>query len=279
MLNSRSRGLPEGWYPSSAEGIRRFIRGIPDEKARNGALAAMVPHAGWEFCGAIIARAMKCMAENLNSIVILGGHNPPGGLLVRYDEDAWDFPTTRLYRDAELSDSVNSKVSDKYRLAGESSADNTVEVVLSMAAALLPEFQWAAWRLPSDERSLFFGAVLAEAVKKSGKRVAVIGSTDLTHYGPNYDFMPGESQDDPRAWVKKRDYGILRSLADFDGIGALEAANKKMSACSAGGAVGAMEYARVLGARSGTILDYSTSSDLYPSSSFVAYGSIIWEIA
>lgn len=277
MLNTRNRGLSEGWYPSSVEGVRRFIRGIPDE--RGSALAAMVPHAGWEFCGAIIARTMKCMAENLNSIVILGGHNPPGGRLVRYDEDAWNFPTARLYRDVEISDSVNSRVSDKYRLAAENSADNTVEVVLSMAAALLPEIRWAAWRVPSDERSLFFGNALAEIVKESGKRVAVIGSTDLTHYGPNYNFMPKESRSDPHAWVKKQDYEILHLLANFDGIGALEAANVQMSACSAGGVVGAMEYARVLGAKPGTILSYSTSSDLYPSTSFVAYGSIIWEIA
>lgn len=271
--------MPEGWYPSSAERVRDFLHGIPDEKVRNGVLAAMVPHAGWEFCGAMIARTVKCMAGNLNSIVVLGGHNPPGGRLVSYNEDAWNFPTARLCRDAAISDSVNSRLSERYNLAAENSADNTVEVVLSMAAALLPGVQWAAWRVPSDERSLFFGRILAEEVKKTDKRVAVIGSTDLTHYGPNYDFMPKESRDDPHGWVKKRDYRLLRLLTNFDGIGALEAANSQMSACSAGGAVGAMEYARVLGAETGTVLDYSTSSDLYPSSSFVAYGSIIWGIA
>ena len=268
-----------GWYPSSAEEIREFVSGIPVEEARSGALAGIVPHAGWEFCGAMIARTMKCMAKNLNTIVILGGHNPPGGRLVRYDEDAWDFPTGRLYRDAEISDSVNSRLSDEYNPVAESSADNTVEVVLSMAAALIPEVEWAAWRVPSDKRSLDFGRVLAETVEKTDKRVVVIGSTDLTHYGPNYSFMPKESQSDPHGWVEKRDYKILQALANFDGIGALEAANRQMSACSAGGAVGAMEYARVLGAVTGTILDYSTSSDLYRSSSFVAYGSIIWEPA
>jgi len=278
-LNTRSRCLPEGWYPSSAEEIRHFVRGIPDEEVRAGASAGMVPHAGWAFCGAMIARTIKCMAKDLHSIVILGGHNPPGGRLIRYDEDAWDFPTTRLYRDVEISDSVNSRLSAEYKPVAESSADNTVEVVLSMVAAILPEVQWAAWRIPSDERSLDFGRVLAETVEKSDKSVVVIGSTDLTHYGPNYGFMPEESRSDPRGWVKKRDYEILRALANFDGIEALEAANKQKSACSAGGAVGAMEYAKVLGTGAGTILDYSLSSDLYPSSSFVAYGSIIWEFA
>lgn len=278
-MNIRSRTLPEGWYPSSAEGIRDFIRKIPDGEVKSGVLAAMVPHAGWEFCGVMIGKAMKCMARNLDSIVILGGHNPPGGPLISYNEDAWDFPTARLHRDAEISDFVNSRLSDEYELADEGSADNTIEVVLSMAAALFPEIQWAAWRAPSDERSLLLGSVLAEAVKKTDKRVAVIGSTDLTHYGPNYGFMPMESRNNPHDWVKKRDYKLLRLLANCDGIGALEAANKQMSACSAGGAVGAMEYARVLGSKTGTILDYSTSSDFYPSSSFVAYGSITWEVA
>jgi len=282
-LNIRSRSLPEGWYPSSEEGIRDFICKIPNEedreRDRKNILAAMVPHAGWEFCGAMIAGTMKRMARNLDSVVILGGHNPPGGRLVCYNEDAWDFPTARLHRDAEISDFVNLELSDKYEFVAEGSADNTVEVVLSMAAALLPEIKWEAWRVPSDERSLSFGRVLAKGVKKTDKRVAVIGSTDLTHYGPNYSFMPKESRSNPHEWVKKRDYKLLRLLANCDGIGALEAANNQMSACSAGGAVGAMEYARALGSKSGTVLDYSTSSDSYPSPSFVAYGSIIWEVA
>lgn len=278
-MNTRSRGLPEGWYPSSAEETRHFIRKIEDGKTGNKALAGMVPHAGWEFCGVMIAKTIRCMRKNLDSIVILGGHNTPGGYLVRYDEDAWDFPTARLYQDVEIANSVNSSLSKKYRIVSESSSDNTVEVVLSMVAALLPEVKWAAWRIPSDERSLDFGSVLAETVKETDKRIAVIGSTDLTHYGPNYGFMPKESQDDPHGWVKKRDYKLLRLLANFDGVGALETANTQMSACSAGGAVGAMQYAKISGAETGSILGYSTSSDLYPSSSFVAYGSIIWEFA
>ena len=278
-MKIRERGLPDGWYPASDREIGDLIRTWrPDRPARN-ALAGIVPHAGWTFCGSMIADVLMSLGDDLESIVILGGHNPPGRPLIHYSEDAWDLPSGRLFRDDELTDQVESLLPEGFSPMAEQTVDNTVEIIVPLIAALHPGVKWAAWRLPADERAITFGEILAEAVVKSGRRTAVIGSTDLTHYGPNYGFKPADSLDNPVEWMEKRDMKILEAFVGFDGKGALKLAASEKSACSVGAAVGAMTFARNRGAGIGSILSYRTSRDIHPSSSFVGYGSIIWESA
>jgi len=279
-VNIRNRALPEGWYPSSGDEIRRLISvwgpEFPPEAESPGITAGVVPHAGWDFCGPVIAEVIGSIGKNPDTVVILGGHNPPGAPILEYSEDSWNLPTGYLYRDTDLAEIINKMLPENMIPRIELPGDNTVEVIIPLLAALYPDVKWAAWRLPADERALLFGDILAEAVMKSGKRVVVIGSTDLTHYGPNYGFKPPESLASPLAWVKERDEKILQALAGFQGRKVLDLAAEERSACSAGAASGAMTFARRFGCSPGKILHYSTSHEIYPSPSFVGYGSIIW---
>jgi len=279
-VNIRNRALPEGWYPSTGEEIRRLISAwglkLNSGDETDGILAGIVPHAGWDFCGPIIAEVLGTFGKSPDTIVVLGGHNPPGAEIIEYSEDIWNLPSGPLARDSDLVERVNRLLPDSLIPRAENSGDNTVEVILPLIAVLYPDVKWAAWRLPADENSLLFGDILAEAAMESARRVVVIGSTDLTHYGPNYGYMPSDSLTSSLNWVKKNDEKILRALAGFQGEKALELARRDKSACSAGAAAGAMTFARKLGCSAGRILHYSTSHDVYPSSSFVGYGSIIW---
>ncbi len=279
-MNIRNRALPEGWYPSSEGEIRELISEwkpkFHHRDSLRGIIAGIVPHAGWAFCGSIIAEVLSSFQRNLETIIVLGGHNSPGGPIIEYSEDFWCLPSGDLVRDKGFSERVNESLSDDISIVSEKSLDNTVEVIMPLIAVLFPHVKWAAWRLPSDEKSIEFGKILASTAKETGRRIAVVGSTDLTHYGPNYGFTPRESLKSPIAWMKERDSRILKALAGFEGKKALELAADEHSACSAGAAVGAMTFARKLGCSNGQILSYSTSKEVYPSSSFVGYGSIIW---
>lgn len=281
VVNIRNRALPEGWYPSSEGEIRELLsEWKPKFHSRVGLrdiIAGIVPHAGWVFCGSIIADVLSSFQKNLETIIVLGGHNSPGGPVIEYSEDCWSLPSGDLSRDKGLSERIKVNLPEDISMVGERSVDNTVEVIMPLIAVMYPDVKWAAWRLPSDKSSIEFGKILASTVKETGKRVAVIGSTDLTHYGANYGFTPRESLKSPVTWVKERDSRILRALAELEGKKALELAVEEHSACSAGAAVGAMTFARSLGCSNGQILNYSTSRDVHPSSSFVGYGSIIWE--
>jgi AmmeMemoRadiSam system protein B len=277
VLKIRKRNLPEGWYPKSSESVEKLVQSwVPADKSGK-TVAGIVPHAGWMFCGNIIAEVLSTLPSFLDCIVVLGGHNPPGGKFIAYIDDDWDLPSGTIRRGAELAETVTDRMPETMAPVPERAVDNTVEVVMPLVAALRPDARWAAWRIPADERAIDFGRILYDSAEHLGLRIAVIGSTDLTHYGPDYHFTPRESLSNPGRWMEARDRAFLNSIAAFRGPEALELANAGNAACSAGGAVAAMEFARISGSGPGRILTYSTSRELHPSSSAVGYGSVIWE--
>ena len=275
----RRRVLPEGWYPGDEGEIREKIDEWAVDIPSENTVAGLVPHAGWAFCGPQIASVLRSFPEDIETIVVLGGHNPSGGPFISYGESVWDLPSGLVERDSELAEEVESRLTGIPKSISEGNPDNTVEVVMAMATVVFRKARWAAWRIPSDERAMSFGEALAASSSALNRRIAVLGSTDLTHYGPNYGFMPPESREDPRAWTAVRDRRILDAFAGFKGSEALRLARVEHSACSAGGGVAAMSFAGASGAASGRVLSYRTSHEVHPSSSFVGYGAVVWETA
>jgi AmmeMemoRadiSam system protein B len=109
------------------------------------------------------------------------------------------------------------------------------------------------------------------------RKIAVVGSTDLTHYGDNYGFSPHGRGPDAVRWVKEvNDRRVVEALLSMDLEKAIELAGREQSACSVGGAVTAARFAQKLGARNGQLLEYRTSYDISPSPFFVGYAGIIY---
>ena len=74
--------------------------------------------------------------------------------------------------------------------------------------------------------------------------ILVFGSTDLTHYGPNYGLAPKGYGPEAVKWVKEvNDQPLHRRALKLDGPGMLKAALQDQSACSPGGAVAAVAAA------------------------------------
>ena len=114
--------------------------------------------------------------------------------------------------------------------------------------------------------------------KKANKRVVVLGSTDLTHYGPNYGFAPNGHGPEAVKWVKEvNDKKFIDQALKLDGPGMLKAAQADQSACSAGGAVAAVAAAKAQGAQKAALIDYYTSYDVMPGDSFVGYAGMVLE--
>jgi AmmeMemoRadiSam system protein B len=99
----------------------------------------------------------------------------------------------------------------------------------------------------------------------------------LTHYGPNYGFSPRGGGEEAVKWVKEvNDRRFLDAVMSLSLREAMDLALKEQSACSAGAAAAAAEYARLEGATEGKLIRYTTSWDMYPASSFVGYAAIVF---
>jgi MEMO1 family protein len=149
--------------------------------------------------------------------------------------------------------------------------------MLPMVRSLFPQARLLWMRLGASVASYEMGMKVAEIARGLGRAAVAIGSTDLTHYGPNYDFEPHGTGIQAVEWVKTvNDAAFLKAVLACDGNEAIGRATVDYSACSPGAAVGAMGFAAALGASSSELLAYGTSADIAFSTSFVGYGAIAW---
>jgi AmmeMemoRadiSam system protein B len=302
----REPSLPPGWYPRSAGEISRFLEqwrapspeaasaGGPagnsaDEtgfkRERSGGLAAVSPHAGWYYSGAIAAAAFASLDGGAETVAILGGHLPASSPVLTFTEDAFAGPLGPMEIDGELRDALCSALEqggaswapDRYR-------DNTVEVLVPMARYFFPRARLLALRLPAGPASYDTGRLLAGSAGALGRRLVVLGSTDLTHYGRNYGFSPrGRGA---LAWVREvNDRRFIDAVLSGDPRTVLSRAEEESSACSAGAVLGVLGFVQRRSRNSGPppaeLLAYGTSADKGDTGeipdSFVGYAAIGWK--
>jgi AmmeMemoRadiSam system protein B len=273
-MGVRRRCLPAGWYPGTARGVRDAVSAmLGPSPPRRGAVAGVAPHAGWEFSGALAGAVFASLAEDLDTIVIIGGHLAPADdILCAFDAE-YETPLGNVPADLELLASLRARVP----IAEDRWADNTVEVHLPLARHFFPAARCLGMRAPPSPKAGELGRAIAEAARASGRKVAVVGSTDLTHYGPNYGFAPAGAGAKAVDWVTGvNDRRFIDALLSMDEAGAVARGVGEHAACSAGGAVTAMAFAREAGAARGELLDYRTSRDVIAGESFVGYAAVVY---
>lgn len=271
----RPRSLPPGWYPAGGTETRRrlerFLSALPPGDAA-GAWAGVAPHAGWEFSGRLACRVVRALA-GAQTIVVVGGHLASGDGVLAAGEEGYETPLGTLPADLELLAGLR----DRLPVAQDRWADNTVEIQLPILRHLAPGARALGLRAAPSRDALVLGEALAAAADRLGRSVAVLGSTDLTHYGPNYGFTPRGTGSQALQWVREEnDRHLVDALVNLELERVLELARRDHSACSAGGAVAAARYAAVRGAAAGRLLEYATSHEVMPGSSFVGYAAIIY---
>jgi AmmeMemoRadiSam system protein B len=281
-MSLRRRSLPRGWYPEDPEAILGLVSSwsLGNRPLSNPgtALAAVAPHAGWTFSGRLAAVAAASLAPP-STLVVFGGHLPRGSRPLAARETGYETPLGRLEADLELlsalEKALGSSSGGSMALGADEESDNTVEVLLPIVAALFTGVRVLWLRSPNDESSIALGEALFVASAIVGRSVACLGSTDLTHYGPNYGFSPKGRGPAAEAWVREEnDRRFIESLLALDGAQALARAESERSACSAGAAVAALAFARAAGANRAELLGYATSLEARGDDSFVGYASI-----
>jgi AmmeMemoRadiSam system protein B len=287
--------LPPGWYPREKNDISEFLE--PFEKgriSRSGggdaviASAAAAPHAGWYYSGIPAAMAVSSLDAEAETVAVIGGHLPAGAPILMAAEDGVKTPLGTMEIDAELREKFGKQVSsrpDRY-------ADNTVEVLLPMVHYFFPMARLLWLRFPAELSSFEAGKILAETGRSLRRHLAVLASTDLTHYGANYGFSPKGRGKPALEWVKNVNdaafiNAVLEAAASGDPSQVLERAEEDSSACSAGAVLGALGFTAFPGNTSGKIqgrlLDYRTSADVSVEDnvpdSFVGYAAISFTTA
>jgi len=234
------------------------------------------PHAGYQFSGGGMAWSYKEIAESefVKTYVILGVNHSKMGRKFGCSLEDWEGIFGAVKVDKKLAEKIMKKTELKVDEEAHSK-EHSIEVQLPFLQFVnkdkLKELRILPILINCDdyEELKKFGEVLG-----SFKDIIVIISSDFSHVGSNYNYLPYEHnlkesvyEDDKKAMELIKE---LKSKEFFE-------FNKEKTICGGNSIVVGMEAFKKMGSK-GRVLHYYSSGDVIEDyENFVGYGSMVFE--
>jgi AmmeMemoRadiSam system protein B len=260
------------FYPAQAQACRAlalsFIQKAPqNEGAERHWIGGIVPHAGWLCSGAIAGRTIAALAasnrdRSVDVVVVFGAVHSPAPLeYAALDSHArWDVPggSSELPEELErrLTDSTTAAflVDERFH-----QREHAIEVELPLIQVAWPNALLLPIEVPSINRATDIGTATAQAMEKAGLMAIYLASSDLTHYGPGYQFTPAGVGLEALDWAKANDRRLLEQVARIDAESVVAETRTHLNACGGGGIAAMLAACRERGATRGVILEHVNS--------------------
>lgn len=196
-----------GSMPKRSGSIDASIRGI------------IVPHAGLVFSGMCAAHAYKKVAESCSEppVFLILGVNHTGQGTTSLMLDDWETPIGVVKVEEGLGKMLQDAGIPDDPLAHRH--EHSIEVQLPFLQILYGEKARFVPLAMSDMEELDgTSKIIAESIlsfeKETGRKVVIVASADLTHYGPNYGYVPFE--DRVKEQLKELDQGAIKTILAKD---------------------------------------------------------------
>jgi len=274
------------WYPGDEASCRAAL----DEHAQwqpavaGNWRALVAPHAGWFYSGNAMGLGYQSLLKAQPApelVVIFGSHRGPEGPNTIYRGQGWQTPLGDALIDGEAVAAIDAELSLLEEPPAPLRPDNAVEVHMPFVRHAFPGARVVMLGVEASPAGIELGQRVGDVCRKLGRDTVFIGSTDLTHYGPNYGFSPKGTGEAAQGWVRnENDRGFLDALVALDLPSAVEHALTQSSACCPGAAVAALAARQSCepppGGHVPRVVSHYLSSDVSSASSFVGYGSLTY---
>ena len=281
-MATRSADFAGTWYPAKDSDCRRMIEEFSRASVpcpSGAAVGGIVPHAGWVFSGKIACNVIRCLSEQASpdTILLFGRHLHPSSKNYIMAEGVWATPLGDLEIDQELGGRLLGEFPFVIETATRYDQDNTVELQLPFIKYFFPEVMILPFGVPPAQGSLEIGERAVEICRQMGRKILVLGSTDLTHYGDNYGYAPRGIGKAAVDWVKnENDKRLVDLILRMDAEEVIRESQSHHNACCSGAVGAAIAAAKKLGGRRAQTLLYATSYDVRPDNSFVGYVGVVF---
>jgi len=239
----------------------------PAESLPQTITAGIVPHAGWVFSGSLavmVFSAIKQQHEKVHTFVIFGAaHGYFGQMPAVYDKGSWTTPLGETFIDEELAERL---LKTDTVVANQSAhrSEHSIEVQVPFIQYLFAGSKILPVIVPPAPRSIKTGEALADIIAADkNKKIVAIGSTDLTHYGPRYNFTPMGTGSQGLLWAGRvNDKSFIDLALELKADELLASAAENGNACGPGAAAATISFAKKLGKKKGILLAHTTSNDV-----------------
>ncbi len=272
-MRVRTPSVAGQFYPSEREGCRAEARQMlassvpPRNPVAGRVVGGMVPHAGWICSGAVAGHVVSMLAQHdpaPETVVIFGAvhRRSPHAAMVDVRE-AWESPLASMPIDEEMAEHVLKECGDIMEDSNAHDPEHSIEVQVPLVQAALPDARLLPIMVMPSRIAPEIGRCVAQCAQTLHRKVAFLGSSDLTHYGPRYGFTPQGAGEAGLRWAKEvNDRRFLERVLDLDAEGVLREAAAHHNACGSGAVAATIEACRVYGADRAELLEHTTSSEV-----------------
>ncbi len=282
-MNARRASFAGSWYPDIPEACEReighFLQASRLEIPAGPWVGGIVPHAGWYYSGAIacnIIQALKA-GPSPDVFILFGMHLHPRSPNYIMTKGAWETPFGELPIESKIAEHLVSQFPFQVETAESHTKDNTIELQLPFIKYLFPTTKIVPVGVPPKSSSVEIGEAAVAICNELGLTARIVGSTDLTHYGFNYGFIPEGTGASAVDWVRdQNDRKIIDAMLNMNAPGIIEEALANQNACCSGAVAAAIAAGKAMGATAPVEAAYATSYDKSPGDSFVGYVGILF---
>jgi AmmeMemoRadiSam system protein B len=263
----RRSSFAGSWYPRDPVELRNLVEGFKTVTKTTPSTLAVLPHAGLYYSAAGIAPFFSPVNPSITHLLVVGpSHYTPLAVdqFITASFDSYETPLGVLEGFAlGKPNPAHHSILQK---------EHSIEMVLPFIANT-PKPPKVATALINQISSIKVLNELSEQLLTKHEDLAIISSSDFTHFGPRFGFsaLPAEE-------VKKRDQKIAELLA----MGEINKAftfftKEEHTICGWASALLVANIAKQRGMR-GEVATYYTSNDIAQGDrdDFVAYASILW---
>jgi AmmeMemoRadiSam system protein B len=242
-------------------------------------VGGIVPHAGWHFSGNIACNVIHQLSKGASPdvVVVFGMHLHSGSARYIMPEGSWETPFGPLAVDSDLANALIRRHIFQIETTTSFQQDNTIELQMPFIRYLFGDVRVVAMGVPPADETLSVARSVVDIARDQDLSIVVIGSTDLTHYGPNYGFTSKGSGEKAVQWVRnENDRRVIDAMLRLDPQAVIREGLAHDNACCAGAAAAAITVGKALGAEKAEELVYASSYDKSPGSNFVGYVGVIF---
>jgi AmmeMemoRadiSam system protein B len=253
---------------------------LPSKERNKKIIGVIAPHAGYKFSGMGQAWCYKEIAESelADTYVVLGTNHTGIGTSSTLLDD-FETPLGIVKTDIEFAQKL---IDSGFLIQNKEvhSQEHSIEVQLPFLQFVNKDndFKIVPIAVSGNSNYELFGKKIIEIAKELGRKICLICSSDFTHFGINYAYMP--FSENIKENLEKLDKGAIKFIEKLDAwsfinyidetgatICGRDAIATLISACNAFG-----------GKRSIKLLKYYTSGDVVGDyANAVGYASVVIE--
>lgn len=267
MSQKRKPAVAGQFYPQSKDRLIKIISNLVGEgKEKISCIAVISPHAGYMYSGKVAGETFSIITIP-DTVLILGpNHTGMGKAFAIMDKGEWETPLGNVKINEELAELIIEESSLARVDITAHLWEHSIEVQLPFIQYFNPNVSFVPVCIQKTTYQQLekFGEEIAEAIKRFGKEVLIVASSDMSHYIP---------QDE----AERKDWYALEKIESLNPRELYNVVEREdISMCGIAPVTSTLSASLKLGAKKGKVVSYATSGDITGDySEVVGYAGVV----